>query len=210
MMEWTRSETLALAMHQCAQCHGSGLRLARKGLLSPCNCVLRSIFRICYARFQKCVTQERHLSRVSMEPHAGRNRPESWGRKDEEYIADFTLVAKRTLTAEEHRLFRFHFILGADWKLCARQLGIDRGNFFHAVYRIEQKLGRVFRELQPYPLFPLDDYFHGPSRLGPQVVRLQETSQIVKRSVGAFAKDSRTMAPLWAGPLRFPPVGRTA
>jgi hypothetical protein len=210
MMDWTRSETLALAMHQCAQCHGSGLRLARKGLLSPCNCVLRSIFRICYARFQKCVTQERHLSRVSMEPHAGRNRPESWGRKDEEYIADFTLVAKRTLTAEEHRLFRFHFLLGADWKLCARQLKIDRGNFFHAVYRIEQKLGRVFRELEPYPLFPLDDYFHGPSRLAPEVVQMQNGPRIVKKTMGALAKDSRPMAPLWAGPLRFPPVGRTA
>jgi hypothetical protein len=33
------------------------------------------------------------------------------------------------------------------WKLCCRQLGTDRGNFFHAVYRIEQKLGRVFAEL---------------------------------------------------------------
>ena len=41
---------------------------------------------------------------------------------------------------------------------------MSRGNFFHAVYRIEQKLGRMFRELQPYPLFPLDDYFNGPSR----------------------------------------------
>ena len=38
---------------------------------------------------------------------------------------------------------------------------MDRGNFFHAVYRIEQKLGKVFRELKPYALFPLDEYFHG-------------------------------------------------
>jgi hypothetical protein len=46
--------------------------------------------------------------------------------------------------------------------LCCRKLNMDRGNFFHAVYRIEQKLGRVFRELEPYPLFPIDDYLHGP------------------------------------------------
>ena len=26
---------------------------------------------------------------------------------------------------------------------------MDRGNFFHSVYRIEQKLGKVFRELHP-------------------------------------------------------------
>jgi hypothetical protein len=64
----------------------------------------------------------------------------------------------------EYRLFRYHFILGADWRLCVRKLGMDRGNFFHSVYRIEQKLGRAFRELQPYGLFPLDEYFHGASR----------------------------------------------
>ena len=166
-MDWTRSETLALALHNCAQCHGSGLRLARKGALSPCACVMRAIFRICHDRFLRCVTQEKHLSRVSLEPGPGRQRPSTWGRKDEEYIADFSLIARRTLTEFEHRLFRYHFVLGADWKLCTRRLHIDRGNFFHAVYRIEQKLGRAFREMEPYSLFPLDEYFHGPSRLIP-------------------------------------------
>ena len=172
-MEWNRSETLALAMHACTQCHGSGLHIGRNATLGPCSCVLRSIFRICYERFVKCATQERHLSRVSVEPHLGRSRPTTWGRKDEEYIADFSLVTRRALTELEHRLFRYHFVLGADWKLCGRKLGLDRGNFFHAVYRIEKKLGKVFRELRPYPLFPLDEYFHGPSRIGPRPV-LQE------------------------------------
>lgn len=168
-MNWTRSEALALALHNCTQCHGSGLRLGRKGVLSPCNCVLRAIFRICYTRFVRCITQERHLSKISLEPHLGRKRPSTWGRKDEEYIADFFLVSRRTLGDAEFRLFRFHFLLGADWKLCSRKLGINRGNFFHSIYRIEQKLGRAFRELEPYSLFPLDEYFHGPSRL-PMVV----------------------------------------
>jgi len=163
-MRWTRSETLALAKHNCALCHGSGLRLRRKGDLMPCNCVLRTIFRICYDRFIRCSTQERHLSRISQEPHSGRKRPMTWGRKDEEYIADFCLVSKRVLSEFEYRLFRYHFLLGADWKLCTRRLNMDRGNFFHAIYRIEQKLGRVFRELEPYSLFPLDEYFQGPSR----------------------------------------------
>jgi hypothetical protein len=122
------------------------------------------MFRICYDRFMRCAEQERHLSRVSVEPAAGAYRPMSFGRKDEEYMADFCLVSRRNLTESEHRLFRYHFLLGAEWTLCARRLGVNRGNFFHAVYRIEQKLGRVFRELQPYPLFPLDDYFNGPSR----------------------------------------------
>jgi hypothetical protein len=74
-------------------------------------------------------------------------------------------VARRTLDENDHRLFRFYFLLSADWKLCARRLGMDRNTFFHSIYRIEQKLGRVFRELEPYALFPLDEYFNGPSRL---------------------------------------------
>ena len=85
----------------------------------------------------------------------------TWGRKDEEYIADFCLVARRTLDDVEYQIFRYHFLLGADWRLCSRRLSLERGNFFHAVYRIEQKLGRTFRELQPYSLYPLDEYFHG-------------------------------------------------
>ena len=192
-MDWSRSETLALAKHNCTQCHGSGLRLARNGGLAPCNCVLRSIFRICYDRFIKCVSQERHLSRTSLEPHCGRKRPSTWGRKDEEYIADFCLVTRRTLTEAEHQLFRYHFLLGADWRLCTRKLKMDRGNFFHSVYRIEQKLGKVFRELQPYPLFPLSDYFHGPSRFTPHVIR-------GGREAGKELPEN----------LRFPPVGRAA
>jgi hypothetical protein len=74
-------------------------------------------------------------------------------------MADFILVSKRTLDELEYKIFRFHFLLGADWKLCCRRLSVDRGDFFHHVYRIQQKLGRTFRELQPYALFPLDEYF---------------------------------------------------
>ena len=170
-MEWSRSETLALAMYSCTQCHGSGLRLSRKCVVQPCNCVLRSIFRICFDRFVRCMTQERHLSHVSIEPQCGRSRPGTWGRKDEEYIADFCLVSRRALGQDEHQLFRYHFLLGADWRLCSRKLGLDRGNFFHSVYRIEQKLGRAFRELEPYALFPLDEYFQGPSRIDQALVR---------------------------------------
>jgi hypothetical protein len=41
---------------------------------------------------------------------------------------------------------------------------MDRGSFFHEVYRIQRKLGRVFRELEPYALYPLDEYFGGSVR----------------------------------------------
>ena len=76
-------------------------------------------------------------------------------------MADFCLVSRRELDDFHYKIFRYHFLLGADWKLCCRQLHLDRGLFFHAVYRIQQKLGRVFAELKPYALYPLDEYFGG-------------------------------------------------
>jgi hypothetical protein len=163
-MEWTRSETLALAANSCTQCHGLGLRIGRRGTASPCNCVLRGIFRACYARFRSCVEKEKHMSKCAIEFMPGSNQRVTWGRKNEEYCADFMLISRRTLTPEEYRIFNYHFLLGADWKLCCLRLKVDRGTFFHALYRIEQTLGRTFRELQPYGLYPLDEYFNGGLR----------------------------------------------
>jgi hypothetical protein len=76
-------------------------------------------------------------------------------------MADFCLVSRRFLDEFEYKVFRFHFLLGADWKLCCRQMKIDRGTFFHTVYRIEQELGRTFGQLEPYALYPLNEYFAG-------------------------------------------------
>ena len=105
------------------------------------------------------------MSRLNVEPSAGREGIASgWGRKDEEFAADFCLVSRRALNDFEYRIFKYHFLLGGDWRICCHRLHTNRGNFFHAVYRIQQKLGRVFRELEPYPLYPVSDYFHGPSR----------------------------------------------
>ena len=39
------------------------------------------------------------------------------------------------------------------------QLKMERGRFFHAVYRIQEKLGKVFSELEPFALYPVDEYF---------------------------------------------------
>jgi len=76
-------------------------------------------------------------------------------------MADFCLVSRRTLEDFEHRIFRVHYLLGADWRLCCRQLKMDRGKFFHHVYDIESRLGRVFAELTPYALYPVSEYFVG-------------------------------------------------
>jgi hypothetical protein len=101
------------------------------------------------------------MSRVSLEANPRGGRRITWGRKDEEYCADFILVSKRCLSAGEWKLFRYHFLLGADAGLCARQLKTDRKSFYYAIYRIMEKVGKTFRELKPYALYPLDEYFNG-------------------------------------------------
>ena len=159
-MNWTRSETLALAQQSCTYCYGLGLRPGRSGVSTPCNCVFRSIFRACYSRFRQCASKEKHISRVSLEANPGRQRKSVWGLKNEEYVADFCLVSRRNLSDRQYTVFKYHYLLGADWKLCCRKLKIDRGTFFHEIYRIEQKLGKTFRELEPHALFPLDEYFN--------------------------------------------------
>jgi len=127
----------------------------------PCNCVFRAVFRACYNRFRECVAKGTQISPVTLEFCQGRDRGRVYSRKREEYMADFCLVSQRFLDDDEYRVFRFHFLLGADWKLCCRQMKMDRGEFFHNIYRIEQKLGRAFAELKPFPLYPLDEYFGG-------------------------------------------------
>lgn len=163
-MEWTRSETLVLAQQSCTHCFGLGLRPGRAGASTPCNCVFRAIFRACYARFQQCASKEKYISRVSLESNPGRQRKSVWGLKNEEFIADFCLVSRRTLSESEYKIFKYHFLLAADWKLCCRKFNVDRVTFFHEVYRIEQKLGKTFRELEPHALFPLDEYFNSTGR----------------------------------------------
>jgi hypothetical protein len=163
--EWGHSEVIALAKEGCTQCRGLGLRNNKQGQESPCHCVFRAIFRACYRKFRTLAQQEKHISRVRLEKLIdGKDSKQSWAMKDQEYMADFMIVTRRSLSADEYRLFSFHYLLGADWKLCCKRLNMERGDFFHELYRLQQRLGRVYRELEPYALFPLDEYFGGTVR----------------------------------------------
>jgi len=185
-MNWDRSQTIALAKNACAHCHGYGMRPGRYGRETPCNCVFRAIFRACYSRFRDCAGKERYLSRVQLEFCHGKDSRMAYGRKVEEYMADFCLVSRRALTTSEYDIFRFHFLLGADWKLCCWRLKLDRGTFFHTVYRIEQKLGRVFRELEPFSLFSLDEYFGGTMRNKPAAMESRTAIFPVRAAIRAL------------------------
>jgi hypothetical protein len=119
------------------------------------------VFRACYNRFREYVAEGVGVSTVSLDFCRGKDGRRSYSRKREEYMADFCLVSRRFLDESEYKVFRFHFLLGADWRLCCRQMKVDRGTFFHTVYRIERNLGRAFAQLEPYALYPVNEYFAG-------------------------------------------------
>jgi hypothetical protein len=172
-MNWTRSRTIALASQGCSSCLGLGLRSGRGGRTAVCNCVLRAIFRACHNKFRYCAMSEPKLSMSDIRPRwvmFARGRGSSvggpptlhrYGYPKAEFAADFLIVAERTLGVDTpaYRLFKWHYLYGADWKQCCPRLDLDRGAFFHECYRVEQKLGRAFAETRPYGLWPLDEYF---------------------------------------------------
>lgn len=158
---WERSYAIALASNACAHCRGLGLAADRWGQPTPCNCVLRKIFDACYAQYLHCLDKPKYMSRASLEFLPGRDHNFVWARKEEEYCADFYLVSKRVLDPAGWRVFEAHFLKGGDWRACVPRVGMCRGNYFHAVYRVKARLGKVFAELRPYGLWPLDEYFHG-------------------------------------------------
>lgn len=174
-----------LAFAACRTCAGKGVRPLKRGLgqdrsapqTTHCSCVLRGAFRACYARFKQAFLRGKYRGPASYDRTHGGGGTNSgmWSRKEEEYMADFDLVARRYLDAVHYKVFRYYFLLGGDWKLCARKLGIDRGKLYHAVYRVEEKLGKAFAELQPYPLYPPREYF-AVRRLEPVApIRAQST-----------------------------------
>ncbi len=171
-MEWNRSTTIGLASETCCQCKGDGMRPVYDDKKAPCNCVFRAAFRACYARFRECAISGESPGSVSWEVIGGPGGRRTYSRKHEEYMADFALVARRTLCDHDYKIFRYHYLLGAGAKLISTYLRMDRGILFHAIYRIEQRLGRAFCEIEPYPLFPLDEYFGWTVRKTP-IVALQ-------------------------------------
>ncbi len=158
---WTHELVFGLAQVRCAYCHGAGLnRFGR-----PCPCVLRAIFRICARKYLSARDEAGRFSRVTYDlvtrnpaPSMRANR-KTYSFKAVEYVADFDIIARRTLSERQRRILYDH-ILG-DWRAreLAPRLGLDRGNFFHEVYRIMANLGRAFAETKPYPLYPVGQYF---------------------------------------------------
>ena len=156
---WDRSTTIGLAKASCDFCHGYGMLPVLRGQEVPCKCVFRSIYRTCLRRLIDCQILAFHTGTVVLERPGGPSGYRSYSRKQEEFIADFRLISRRVLDDLDCEIQRWHHVLGKDWTVCCRALHLDRGTFFHRVYAIEELAGRAFAETEPYPLYPVAEYF---------------------------------------------------
>ena len=80
------------------------------------------------------------------------------------YRADFCSTVRKAIARDDIPVLNSFFLDGRDWKYCCELLKMERGAFFHAVYRIEQTGGRALMEQKPYALYPLDSYLYGTTR----------------------------------------------
>jgi len=150
---WKTVPLVALCHARCVHCGGTG-RFSLQRRWRPCHCALRGAFRTVWERFE-AIRAMYPVSSVTTEGMW------TFGRKREEFSADVLLVARRTLSEADWRLFDLHFVRGLEWFRCYPHLGYSRGYFFHAVYRVEKALGHAWVEVQPYPLCPPSEYFSG-------------------------------------------------
>jgi hypothetical protein len=155
-----RGIALSLGQMQCSACHGVGQHVGRGPIPALCGCVKRQVFRLVF----------RHYLWLANQPAVPRYELTEnglvHGLPGVEFRADFDITARRVLNEEQHRIYRYHFLLGADFRVCCRKLAMDRGTFFHAVYRIQQKLGSAFLAMSP-SLFPLSEYFRANHEIDP-------------------------------------------
>jgi len=162
----------ANARPTCPFCLGTGRVTGRKGA-TWCGCVLKRIFRSVFNAW---------LYAENIAPFSYRTQPNLEvtpsglvrGYKQAEFAADVILVVRRSLDAWHQEVFRAHYLGGLDWRACLRVLTrfaahrhgegcpkVDRGNYFHSIYRLQLILGRAFVGLEPHCLFPVRDYYRG-------------------------------------------------
>ena len=110
-----------------------------------CKCVFRAVFRACYDRFIECsLLRDRGFAHVdgTRGTHATARQ---LGLKNEEYAADFLLIAKKIAHREEHHIFRYS-ICWAPTGVSAAANSATWTRVFSTIFAtIQHKLGKSFR-----------------------------------------------------------------
>jgi hypothetical protein len=163
---------LALSAPSCRHCRGLGEVPVRRRF-RVCACVLRRVFRACLTSYGHCQASMGSAGAVQYERlgHAQGRCAIVASFKRAEYAADFILLARRALADRpiDLAVFEAYHIEARGWKDAAPLVNgklhpprpLNRGSFFHTVYRVESILGKAIVNARPYSIFPPADYFSG-------------------------------------------------
>jgi len=147
------SPWFVLAFPTCQTCGGSGLSGA-----DHCACVLRRIARAVHAHVHNLQARIGSIQPLALDSTAAPQGKRWNGIVSVDYISDVYNTARRVLSDVDFTLWKHHCLKRHPWHCCCPKLGINRGVFFHRLYDIEERVGRTFLQLAPYPLFPIHCY----------------------------------------------------
>jgi hypothetical protein len=163
---------VALSKPSCRRCAGLGAIRTRQGCRT-CACVLRRVFRACLTSYHHCQASMGSAGAVQYERvgHAQGRCAIVASFKRAEYAADFLMLARRVLADRpvERAVFEAYHVDNLEWRIAVPRVNhllrpprpLNRGSFFHAVYRAEGLLGRAIVDCRPYSFFPPRQYFSG-------------------------------------------------
>ncbi len=166
------ADPLALSTPSCRRCGGLGTIRKRRGYRT-CACVYRRVFRACLTSYHHCQASMGSAGAVQYERvgHAQGRCAIVASFKRAEYAADFIMLARLVLASRpiELAVFEAYHVDDQEWLVAVPRVNaslhlprpLNRGAFFHAVYREEGLLGKAILQTHPYSLFPPRSYFAG-------------------------------------------------
>jgi hypothetical protein len=152
----SRSTVLALANANCPRCFGLGNDLKIPEDKDPtCACIYRLVFRIVINRYLEIACSSRSASRLYCHSVFGVSRP------DEEFLADVECNVRRALADEPllYRIWRMHVVDNNSPEFIGRAKRLDPQVVRLELAKIAVICGSRFANVEPYPLFPVDNYF---------------------------------------------------
>ena len=162
-MQWNRSNAIGLALASCTQCGGArharnppevrkGRAIASFGqFLEPVTTVFASMPRTARkpGRFRSSVPK-------------GRSGIVCTSRKREEYMADFSIVTRRVLTESGVQALSIRLLSRGGLAAVQPLPGTGPRQFLPPPLSDRgETRPRYYAEMEPYPLYPLDEYFGG-------------------------------------------------
>jgi hypothetical protein len=170
---------LAAASSECVYCQGLGV--PAKGKKGTCNCVYREIFRSCLRGYHNL-----ELPPVRIAPYGESTQIHNMRgsrMRGADFRADFVMLAKRTLPDELLSLFRSRFLNGEPRHIYMRRMDLDRGEYWHLVYRVSVRMGRAIADSEPYSLYPVSDYFGAGKKFAYSTLAMERESKLARMIV---------------------------